>query len=810
MAVGVSNAFKQAMKAPMKMVRASISTVESVPRTISSADNLISVTIESDGYLFGTAMRVASIKLIGANHDLVGKRVSLKLEVQSGTGWEAMSLGLFNITEQTVNLEAGTTILKAIDDMGVIAKSQYIAGSLPFPCTVQQLAEAIATKFGLEIEGDVATLPNASYMIREDIYAKISNITYRDILAEIAGATATMPSIGVDGKLRFITPQKTGGEILTYDNLLKVKLHPKYGPINAIVLSRTPQEDNIVVLRDEASIAAPANRNILSMAEGFRHATPGINLQHEGITNNTVRVRASLNGQTWASASWSLPTTRMKSGSEYTFSYGKFSSNYTNRMLISVDCYQKSNGKRKVFADLHNPAGGSVKFTYEPDKYRDYQVKLFISKNPGYIGEFEGVYHDLYLAEASNLSGFVPFEPNGLTDVKLANNEILDDDRQLLAQPILDAVGGFFFIPFEATTEGHGWHEAGDRLAITDGSTTWETVITHTKLEIGQGIKEVISGVAPTKEKTDYARAGGIIKTIYNTEIKVDKQKQEIQSVVEKTTELDGKIEANHSQVIQNINNITTSIQATGGANLLYNSVGFATDTSRVPTVWQKTGTVVAYTAAESLTHGAKSGSQIALSSGSSIAQTVVVTPGSPVSLSARVKKDLIGQAVISISTNSSDRRIITIADQQEYLWQEVSLANFIPELTDLTIKVETSSNLDEFSITDLMLNVGDKTTVWQQASGEIHNTNVVIDLDGMIIKNSVHSGDYMKFTPLEIANYSNASGSEKKTFWLNRDLTNVQKLHAVDQISMPPIRIVPIVGTARAGWAFVKDGGNG
>lgn len=653
MAINISDTFKQAMKAPMKMVRASISTVEAVPRTISSADNLISATIESDGYLFGTAMRVASIKLIGANHDLVGKRVSLKIEVQSGTSWEAMSLGLFNITEQTVNLEAGTTVLKAIDDMGVIAKSQYIAGSLPFPCTVQQLAEAIATKFGLEIEGDVAALPNASYMIREDIYAKISNITYRDILAEIAGATATMPSIGVDGRLRFIAPQKAGGEMLTYDNLLKVKLHPKYGPINAVVLSRTPQEDNIVV-RDEASVA-----------------------------------------------------------------------------------------------------------------------------------------------------------DNGLTEVKLANNEILDDDRQLLAQPILDVVGGFFFVPFEATTEGHGWHEAGDRLAITDGSITWETVITHTKLEIGQGIKEIISGVTPTKEKTDYARAGGIIKTIYNTEIKVDKQKQEIQSVVEKTVELDGKIEANHSQVIQNINNITTSIQATGGANLLYNSVGFATNTSRVPTVWQKTGTVVAYTAAESLTHGAKSGSQIALSSGSSIAQTVVVTPGSPVSLSARVKKDLIGQAVISISTNSSDKRTITIADQQEYLWQEVSLANFIPELTDLTIKVETSSNLDEFSITDLMLNVGDKTTVWQQASGEIHNTNVVIDLDGMIIKNSVHSGDYMKFTPLEIANYSNASGSEKKTFWLNRDLTNVQKLHAVDQISMPPIRIVPIVGTTRAGWAFVKDGGN-
>lgn len=76
-------------------------------------------------------------------------------------------------------------------------------------------------------------------------------------------------------------------------------------------------------------------------------------------------------------------------------------------------------------------------------------------------------------------------EENGLTEIKLANNEILDDDRETLAQPILDEIDGFYFYPFEATTEGHGWYETGDRVTITDGTT----------LDSPNGAKEFIAGV---------------------------------------------------------------------------------------------------------------------------------------------------------------------------------------------------------------------------------------------------------------------------------------------------------------------------
>ena len=787
----VSDSFKQAMHQSTKSLRSRV--VVDNTTTISDNDSLISFAIESDGYLFGSAVSIASVKLLDTHYDLVGRTIELKTSTktdQTNNTWEELSLGEFQVIEQQVDLEKGMTTLKCFDSLIALSKIPYIAGELAFPSTIANTATQLATRRGLIIDESVANLPNASQVIAEDPYAKISNLTYRDILNEIAGATGTMAIIK-NGKLYFQPAQKTPLANWTYDHLKKIKFKPKYGPISSVVLARTPQEDN-VALTDDAVVSAPATKNLISFED----------VLFNGI-KTTVNSDGSLNcvGTTTASyfnlTRWQKTLPKRLPTGRYTLSR---INNLNERLSISLWNTDKTKTKQIILEP------NSWQLTSELDFEASYYSLAYLGLYPKRAINFQNV--KIQLESGDRATSYEPFKENGITEVKLANNELLDDNRETMLMPLLNSIKGFEFYPFEAETEGHGYYQVGDRITVSNGPDSWPIVITHIKLDITQGIKESISGVAPTKEQTDYARAGGIIKTIYNTEIKVDKQNQEIRSIVSRTDQLDNRITENYTQITQNINNITNTIQTTGGSNLLHNSVGYATNTERVPTVWTTTGTVRANTSAESLTHGAKSGSQITLWPSSSIIQTIIVTPGKPVSLSARVKKGLIGQATISISTNNSDKQTIIIADQQEYLWQEVALVNFIPELTDLTVKIETSNNAELLFITDLMLNVGDKTTVWQQANGEIHNTNVIIDLDGMIIKNSVHSGDYMKFTPLEIANYSNASGDEKKTFWLNRDRTFVQKLEAVDQISMPPIRIIPITETNRAGWAFVADKG--
>ena len=652
--IAVSDSFKQAMQAPVKILSAKATTVDG-SITCTSADDLMSLDIESSGAFFNVTTKQATINLLGTDYDLIDRQVKLSMSVctdQQADTWEDCPLGTFTITEQTVNKEKETTTLKGYDLMGVMGNTTYNAGELTFPCTVQNLAEQIAQRFSFTIDFDWAALPNYNYEITEDLYAKITGTTYRDIMAEIAGATAAIALISATDNNLVLTPTPTAEiEQWTYDNLKTIKFSSHYGPVNSVVISRTPAEDNIALSDDES------------------------------------------------------------------------------------------------------------------------------------------------------------IEANGLTEVKLANNEILDDERELVIQPIYDAVMGFEYTPFEATTEGHCWHETGDRIRVVNGDSSWDVVITYIKLTIDGGIKEQIKGVAPDATTTNYALAGGIVKTIYNTEIKVDKQNQEITSVVSQLDQLDDEVAENYTEIHQTINNITTTIQESGGANVIYNSVGYDTATDGSLIDWETTGTAHSVTSPESMSYGAISGNQITLGSASKIVQRITVDgTGKEYSLSFKAKKGSVGTATISL-TNEQDSFIIELPDDEQFTWEDFSIAPFIPTMSYLDVSIETDDAVADFAITDLIINSGNSTVPWVQASGETLNTQVAITRNGVKVKSSVYSGDYVEITPLEFAGYSTASGSSQKVFSLNRDVTTVQKLHAEQQMEMPPIKIVPITSGDREGWAFVKIG---
>ena len=331
--------------------------------------------------------------------------------------------------------------------------------------------------------------------------------------------------------------------------------------------------------------------------------------------------------------------------------------------------------------------------------------------------------------------------------------------------------------------------------------------ITDTHLEIGNGIKETIKGVAPTATQTDYARAGGITKTIYNTEIKVDKQKQEIESIVSKQTKVDQQIADEFSKITQDIKNVVTTIQTTGGGNIIKNSVGYAKNQDGTLVEWTKnnTGEVKSYTSPESKSYGAISGNAIELKRGASIIQRLNVASSGkiPYTLSFRCKKSATGLATIKLS-NTIDSFIITIPEGKEIVWQNYDLTKLDPNMNYLDITVSTSNNCEQFLITDLMVNMGDQSIPWVQANGEILNTQVAVNDKGMRVSSSVYSGDYVEITPLGMSGHSNVSGTDEEVFKLNRDITETSKLSARKEIAMDPIKIVPVKDGDMAGWNFV------
>lgn len=1273
--INVSDTFKEAMKKPVKTITASLVLDDNT--VITGQDKLIKITIDSSGHLFGTSTSVVNVELFGTDYNLVDHTFSViaktLVDIENDT-WEEANLGLFYVEESTADFEKKVTKIKGYDLMGKLAKTPYNSGTIQFPCTVKELINQLAECFEFTVDTNLDNLPNITYQIPEDLYAKISNCTYRDILGEIAGATATVAVFnGKTLSFRDSKKKTDEDEIWTYDNLRTLKYKPKYGPVNSLVLARTPQEDNIAV-SDNDSITANgltevklANNEILdddrrnlidpifnsikglsyhpfeSETTGFGWYKPGdlVSAQASGgLMNGTTKgylgqkittgknllnfnnktenydVNFTINngyirafGTTatnWitlpfyqfnlAPGTYTIsrdggkgPTLSIDSSfggyhniaklspneSSTTFSVSTYERNcyivyniakgtkvditarfmvevgntatsyepYTGRFLNLFDEFtglplsrdgitlSNQNGalklKGKPTADwipltsrnitdflqdkqtytvfqpniygvklypeviaYRKDGGGAMSwngqynrtlvFTVDFDTYSTYRMKLqmgpksaypesitfynnlalfignYIQKTPpeyspyntglasprpqypqvvkelsggkisitgknllkisslptisnglsstvaddgtvSYSGritstwadiskfiEFssplpvgtytlsidhprthkiifkykmaDGVFSEtvanststsvtktfiitqpiiagyLYIAAANGseindtvkvqlevgdtATPFVPYEsseftlPSGLNVYKLTDNiydevklengvtklikrvakleltgeennfdlyqttrsgtlgfRYYDSSRPFTQQQMISDIVCSHFVSIDENKTYQSihnktgvsiynsfdtwpsyadklcfWFSAPDafNLKITDvtsfknwlkaekakgtpvtvyyelkepqitelGRTNLNQVyITDTHLELGNGIKETIKGVAPTATQTDYARAGGITKTIYNTEIKVDKQKQEIESVVSKQTQVDQKLNEEFTKVTQNIKDVVTTIQTTGGGNLIKNSVGYAKNQDGTLVEWSKNnvGEVKSYTSPESRSYGAISGNAIELKKGASITQRLNVASSGkiPYSLSFRAKKGSIGTATVKLS-NTIDSFVITIPENKEIIWQSYDLTNLDPSMNYLDITVSTSNNCEQFLITDLMVNMGDQVVPWVQANGEILNTQVAVNDQGMMVSSSIYSGDYVQITPLGMSGHSNVTGTDEEVFKLNRDVTETSKLSARKEISMDPIKIIPVKDGDMAGWNFV------
>lgn len=648
--LAVSNTFKTAMRQPMRQIRAHLKFDGGV--IVSSDDNLINFEIERAGAPFLSSMSGFSATIIGTDLNLTGRNLEIFVEVQTDFAqntFEKINLGTFTVAEQSVNFEKLTTTLKGYDQMGELASRDYVPNMIGFPITVVDLAERIAQIFELGFNREnFQNLPSANFEITQDLWAKINKTTFRSILDEICGATATTAQI-VDSTLKF-TPIKTPiVDTLTQSELFKLKFAPKSAPINALVLSRQPQEDNIA-LRDEEAVG------------------------------------------------------------------------------------------------------------------RD-----------------------------------------GESEIKLANNEILDKNRAELIEPIFNAVKGFNFQPFEAETIGIFWFEIGDRILIQNGETSRaEGVISSIRLEISQNsIKEILTGKPLQKTKTDYKRAGGIAKTIFNTEIIVDKQNQLIENIVEEKREFEGRVEADFSKMRQDLKGFDIQIQKSGGLNLLKNTA-FWSQTNGELNFWAVEGAVAAISSQEVKNYGGISGRVADLAAGAKLYQEVATVAGEIYSFSAKVKKSPLGALKFRLLSGQNILREEEIPAGVGKAWEEIAFTKV--EATSPSLTLEILAENHPASLSDLMLANAPDKTLWTMAQGEIANTGVVIDEKGITVNSSINQGDTVEITPLEFAGYSQIGGSRKRVFSVNKDTTEVKKLQAEDELSMAPLKIVAIKTGDTQGWAFVGD----
>lgn len=264
------------------------------------------------------------------------------------------------------------------------------------------------------------------------------------------------------------------------------------------------------------------------------------------------------------------------------------------------------------------------------------------------------------------------------------------------------------------------------------------------------------------------------------------------------------------TQVEQRAGEIDFKFTNSGGVNLLRNSVGYAGGN-----FWTQTyGTPVQTIQNEELKAiGAGSGWYAPVGSGYDLSQTVSVVNAKRYTLSFYLSKTrdnaTNGHAGVEIWAGGKK---VTFVGKESGKGNTQGFQKFTYNLsTELTeIKVVLSMGINaEATITNLMLNIGDVPLQWTLGSGEVYNTNVLMDMNGLRVNSSEYDG-YTVMSPKEFSGYAETVDettgvtSVKRVFSLNKDTTEVEKLQARSDVSMAPMRIVPVRNDKNTGWAFV------
>lgn len=385
---------------------------------------IISMIPHYEGKLFSTVMRCLDIQLdskeLSADGDgdtTVITSPKLGVKAMGDTEYSYKTFGTYIIKAQKYDDDTGFLNLECYDLMLQSMIPYDIELDFTAGITVKGLLDAICSRLGWKAGYDSFT--NSDVVIDGEKFD--NTYTFRDVLDQIAQVAAGVIAFKND-TLCVLYPTSTG-EIIDASNLRSLRIGEKYGPVNSVVLARTPQEDNIYA-QDAASI-----------------------------------------------------------------------------------------------------------------------------------------------------------EANGLTEVKIENNQIMDSHREDFIDAILERVNGLQFWLYELESFGIGYLDLCDifTLETLDG-TQHETLMLADEMQISQSLAENSSLEAPEATETDYTAASTTDRVLNKTILKVDKQAQQITALVSKTESLESQV-THMTEVMIDSDSVDIKIsQALGEIDSVTTSTGYTFD----------------------------------------------------------------------------------------------------------------------------------------------------------------------------------------------------------------------------------------
>ena len=225
-----------------------------------------------EGGLLTAIMKQAEIELDGVGgpefaEAIKGERLYIKLYVKGGGKTANKEYGTFIIKDAKYNDESNSIKLTCYDLL-LPSMSEY-SSVIEFPppknaegeteegtegeteeeipaVTLGRYLQAICDFLGIPLA--TPTFTNSDVIIEEEKYN--ADYTFRDVLTEIAQAAGGTIALKND-ELYVLYPTETDITVEP-SNLKSITVGEIYGPVNSVVLARTPQEENIYK-KDEAA-----------------------------------------------------------------------------------------------------------------------------------------------------------------------------------------------------------------------------------------------------------------------------------------------------------------------------------------------------------------------------------------------------------------------------------------------------------------------------------------------------------------------------------------------------------------------------
>ena len=225
---------------------------------------------------------------------------------------------------------------------------------------------------------------------------------------------------------------------------------------------------------------------------------------------------------------------------------------YNCDVLVDEEKYDISDTFRDALDDIAEVAGGMIGFV-------DDALTVIYPTNSGEvideenlktltIGKKYGPINSVVLSRTPQEDNIykqdsISIAENGMTEIRIENNQIIDTHREDFMDGICEALFGLSFELYELESFGIGFLNFGDFFSIkTADDVEHKALWLCSDLQITQGVAETSKLEEPEVTSTDYTAASETDKTLRKTILRVDKQENEITALVSRTNILESDL----------------------------------------------------------------------------------------------------------------------------------------------------------------------------------------------------------------------------------------------------------------------------